>query len=140
MPVLRRRILALDAGSRRVGVAISDELHMIASPITTIDLQRGGWDKLIAIIEEYDPEFVLIGLPTGLSGREGPQAAAVRRFAEKVRELTGRKTRFHDERLTSFMAEQTLIGSGRKSKQRKQHIDAVAAALILQSFLDASRG
>ena len=139
-PVLRRRVLALDAGGRRVGVAISDELRMIASPVATVDMQRGGWEKLIEIIEQYDPEIIVIGLPTGMSGREGPQAVAVRRFAEKIRATTGRLTRFHDERLTSFMAEQALIDAGRKPKQRKERIDAVAAALILQSFLDATRG
>lgn len=139
-PVLRHRILALDAGGRRVGVAVSDELHMIASPVKTVDLRRGGWEELLAIIERYDPELVIVGLPTGMSGREGPQAGAARRFADRIREATGREVSFHDERLTSFMAEQALIKSGRSPKQRKQRIDAVAAALILQSFLDANRG
>ncbi len=82
----------------------------------------------------------MIGLPTGLSGREGPQAAAVRRFADRVREATGRTVRFHDERLTSFMAEQTIAESGSKTRRRKKHIDDVAAAFILQSYLDATRG
>ncbi len=137
---LHRRILALDPGGRRVGVAVSDELHMIASPVKTVDLRHGGWEELIAIVNQYDPGLIIIGLPTGMNGREGPQAAEARRFAEKIQEETGRTIRFHDERLTSFMAEQALLHSGRKAKQRKQQIDAVAAALILQSFLDASRG
>ncbi len=136
---LRRRILALDAGGRRVGVAVSDELHMIASPVETIDLQRNGWARLVALVEEYDPELILVGLPTGMSGREGPQAQAARRFAERVQLETGRSIQFHDERLTSFMAEQALIEAGRKPKQRKGRIDAIAAALILQSFLDEGR-
>lgn len=131
--------MALDAGGRRVGVAVSDELHMIASPVATVDLQRDGWSKLLALIDEYDPELIVIGLPTGLSGREGPQALAARRFAEKIAEETGRATQFHDERLTSFMAEQMMIDAGRRPRERKWRIDAVAAALILQSFLDASR-
>ncbi len=113
---------------------------MIASPVKTVDIQRGGWDEMLAIIDEYDPELVIVGLPTGMSGREGPQAAAARRFAEKIRAESGRSVRLHDERLTSFMAEQALLQSGRKPKKRKQQIDAVAAALILQSFLDATRG
>ncbi len=137
---LHHRILALDHGGRRVGVAVSDELHMIASPVKTVDLHRGGWDELVAIINQYDPELVIVGLPTSMSGREGPQAAEARRFAEKIKEVTGRTVAFHDERLTSFMAEQALMQSGRRAKRRKQQIDAVAAALILQSFLDASRG
>lgn len=139
-PALHRRILGLDAGGRRVGVAVSDELHLIASPVTVVDLQRDGWEELVRIVSEYDPELIVIGLPTGLSGREGPQARATRRFAEKINQLTGYKTAFHDERLTSFMAEQALIDAGKKPKTRKQRIDAVAAALILQSYLDAIRG
>jgi putative Holliday junction resolvase len=137
---LHRRILALDAGSRRVGVAISDELHMIASPVETVDLQRSGWERLLRLIDDYDPELIVVGMPTGLSGREGPQAQAARRFAEKIQQETGRPTRLHDERLTSFMAEQILIDAGRKPKQRKGQVDAIAAALILQSFLDEQRG
>ncbi len=137
---LRRRILALDAGGRRVGVAVSDELHMIASPVEIVDLQRNGWTRLLQLVEEYDPELILVGLPTGLSGREGPQAQAARRFAERVQQATGRQIEFQDERLTSFMAEQALIQAGRKPKQRKGQIDAIAAALILQSYLDAGRG
>ena len=113
---------------------------MIASPVKTVDMQRGGWDELLAIIARYDPEVVIVGLPTGMSGQEGPQAAAARRFAEKIHESTGREIRLHDERLTSFMAEQALMQAGRTRRQRKQRIDAVAAALILQSFLDANRG
>lgn len=138
-PVLPRRILGLDAGGRRVGVAVSDELHLIASPVTVVDLQHGGWEQLVKIVSEYEPELIVIGLPTGLSGREGPQANATRRFADKIKQLTGCETAFHDERLTSFMAEQALIDAGKKPKKRKQRLDAVAAALILQSYLDANR-
>jgi putative Holliday junction resolvase len=135
-----RRIIAFDPGERRVGVAVSDELHLIASPVSIVDLKRGGWEELDKIIEMYDPELIVVGIPTSLSGREGPQARAARRFADEVRKRSGRQTHFQDERLTSFMAEQSLIELGKNRKDRKRHLDAVAAALILQSFLDARRG
>ena len=137
---LSRRIVGLDPGERRVGVAVSDELHMIASPVSIVDLQRGGWEKLDEIIETYDPELIVVGIPTSLSGREGPQARSARRFAAEIKERSGRETRFHDERLTSYMAEQSLIELGKNRHDRKRHLDAVAAALILQGFLDAKRG
>lgn len=139
-PPHNRRIVGLDPGERRVGVAVSDELHMIASPVSIVDLKRGGWEKLDEIIESYDPELIVVGIPTSMSGREGPQARAARRFADEIRERSGRETHFQDERLTSFMAEQSLIELGKNRKDRKRHLDAVAAALILQGFLDARRG
>jgi len=131
--------VGLDPGERRVGVAVSDELHLIASPVSIVDLKHGGWEKLDEIIERYDPELIVVGIPMSLSGREGPQARSARRFAAEIRERSGRETVFHDERLTSFMAEQSLIELGKNRRDRKQHLDAVAAALILQGFLDAKR-
>lgn len=140
VPTSSRRIVGLDPGERRVGVAVSDELHMIASPVTTVDMKRGGWNELDKIIAGYDPELIVIGMPTSMSGREGPQAIFARKFASEVKRRSGRETRFHDERLTSFVAEQSLMATGRKRRDRKLKIDAVAAALILQAFLDAKRG
>ena len=133
-------MIGLDVGERRVGVAVSDELGLIASPVETVDLKRGGLPALCAIIERYDPERIVVGMPTGLSGREGPQATAVRAFADQLAAAIGRPIEFWDERLTSFIAEQALIETGHRREARKQRIDAVAASLILQSYLDARRG
>ncbi|HET9017125.1 MAG TPA: Holliday junction resolvase RuvX [Thermomicrobiaceae bacterium] len=131
--------MGLDVGGRRVGVAVSDELGLIASPVEAVDLKRGGLARLHAIIDRYDPVRLVVGLPTGLSGREGPQATAVRLFAERLAEETGRPVEYWDERLTSFIAEQSLIETGHRRAERKARIDAVAASLILQSYLDAHR-
>ncbi|MDI3341627.1 MAG: Holliday junction resolvase RuvX [Sphaerobacter sp.] len=139
-PAAGRRLVALDVGGRRVGVAVSDELGLIASPVESVDLQRGGIDQLVAVIERYDPERVIIGLPIGMSGREGPQAAVVRAFAERLATRLNRPITFWDERLTTSMADQALIETGHRRERRKQLVDAVAAALILQSYLDAQRG
>lgn len=134
-----RRLVGLDVGARRVGVAVSDELGLIASPVDSIDLKRRGMGALRAEIERFDPERIIVGLPTGMSGREGPQAAEVRAFAKELAELVDRPITFWDERLTTFMAEQALIETGHRRKERKLRVDAVAAALILQSYLDAHR-
>ena len=134
-----RRLIALDVGARRVGVAVSDELGLIASPVESVDMKRDGMDHLVALIERYDPERIIIGLPLGMSGREGPQAAATRAFAQQLRGRVDRPIVFWDERLTTFMADQSLIEAGHRRARRKQHVDAVAAALILQSYLDSQR-
>lgn len=123
-----------------MGVAVSDELGLIASPVETVDLKRGGIPALRVLIERFDPERIVVGLPTGLSGHEGPQATAVRVFAERLADEIGRPIDYWDERLTSFIAEQALIETGHRRSARKQRIDAVAASLILQSYLDARRG
>lgn len=135
-----RRLVALDVGERRVGVAVSDELWLVASPVESVDMKRDGMDRLVALIERYDPERIVIGLPIGMSGREGPQAAATRAFAQQLRDRIDLPIVFWDERLTTFMADQSLIEAGHRRARRKQHVDAVAAALILQSYLDSQRG
>lgn len=137
--LLGRRV-ALDAGGRRIGLAVSDELGMVASPVRTIDLKRDGLDGLIQAIREYDPVEIVIGMPTGLSGREGPQADEVRRFAGEVAEQIDLPITYWDERLTTFAADMALQESGHRSrKSRKEYVDAVAASLILQSYLDSYR-
>jgi putative holliday junction resolvase len=133
------RRIGLDVGGRRVGVAISDELGLVASPLQTVDLKRGGIDELLRLIEQHQPSEIVVGMPTGMSGREGPQAKAVREFAAKLAERVSSPIYFWDERLTSFAAEQSLIESGHGRERRKQLIDAVAAALMLQGYLESRR-
>lgn len=133
------RRVALDIGGRRVGLAVSDELGMVASPVRTVDIKREALSGLLQAINEYEPVEVVIGLPTGMSGREGPQAEEVREFAAGLAEHLPVPITFWDERLTTFAADQALIESGYRSKQRKERVDAVAASLILQSYLDAQR-
>lgn len=134
------RRVALDAGGRRVGLAVSDELGMVASPVRTVDLRREGLAALIEAIRTFEPVEIIIGMPTGMSGREGPQADAVRLFAGEVAEKIDLPITFWDERLTTFAADMALQESGHRTrKSRKQYVDAVAASLILQSYLDSCR-
>ncbi|MBA2520553.1 MAG: Holliday junction resolvase RuvX [Chloroflexia bacterium] len=137
----RWRAMALDVGERRVGVAVSDELRAIASPLATV--QRGPRDlqEIRDLIRTWGVTHLVVGLPTGLSGREGPQAALVRSFAAKLEGAldTGVRMLFWDERLTTAIAERSLIASGTSRARRKERVDAVAAAVLLQSYLDAGR-
>jgi putative holliday junction resolvase len=133
------RRVALDVGGRRIGLAVSDELGMVASPLRTVDIKREGLAGLVESIAHFEPVEVVIGLPTGMSGYEGQQADEVRDFAARLAEHIAVPITYWDERLTSFAADQALIESGYRGKQRKQKIDAVAASLILQSYLDSQR-
>ncbi len=135
------RAMGLDVGERRIGVAIGDELDLISSPLTVV--QRGDGDlaqlRDLAIANRIDR--IVVGLPTGMSGREGPQAALVRQFADALAETVhgGTRVEFWDERLTTAVAERTLRESRNRRHRRKGDVDTVAAAVILQGYLDASR-
>ena len=123
-----------------MGVAIADPTGTIASPDRFID--RGTQEAEVAIAElceELGVDTIVIGLPLALDGREGPSAQAAREFGALVEEATGATVRYHDERFTSVTAEHALISGGVKRKKRKQKRDQVAAAVMLQGYLDARR-
>ena len=133
--------MGLDVGERRIGVAIGDELDMISSPLTVVQRRDGDLAELRDLALAKGIDRIVVGLPTGLSGREGPQAALVRAFAEALVAALrpGPTVEFWDERLTTAVAERTLRESGNRRRRRKGEVDAVAAAVILQGYLDARR-
>jgi putative holliday junction resolvase len=133
--------MGLDVGERRVGVAIGDELGMISSPLTIVQRRDGDLAELRDLAMAKGVDRLVVGLPTGLSGREGPQAAIVRQFAEALAATVEPEIQiiFWDERLTTAVAERALQQSGAWRRRRKGDIDAVAAAVILQGYLDACR-
>lgn len=133
------RLLALDIGGRRIGVAVSDELGMIASPVATIDARGDIAAEVQVLMDRYEVSRVVVGLPIGMSGKEGPQATEVRAVAEKLEKQLAIEIVYSDERLSSAVANQALIGQGTRREKRKQHIDAMAAAVILQGYLDNQR-
>lgn len=133
------RLLGLDIGGRRIGVAVSDELGMIASPVATIDARKDVAKELRGLIEKYNVSRLIVGLPIGMSGREGPQATEVRQVADDLGKSLGIEIVYSDERLSSAVANQALIGQGARREKRKQHIDAMAASVILQGYLDNQR-
>jgi putative Holliday junction resolvase len=133
--------MGLDVGERRIGVAIADELGLISSPLTIVQRRDGDLAQLRDLAMAKGVDRLVIGLPTGLSGREGPQAAIIRQFAEALGAAVEPEIRvvFWDERLTTAVAERTLRESGTRRRRRKGDVDAVAAAVILQGYLDARR-
>ena len=133
------RILALDLGKKRIGLALSDPLGISAQGLHT--LQRTTIRKDIAALEtlarEHDVKLVLLGHPLNMSGAEGRQAVYTRDFAERLRERTGLTVRFWDERLTSKEAERVLKQSGISIEKRARAIDRLAAVILLASFLES---
>lgn len=136
---MQGRILGLDIGERRIGVAVSDELGMIASPVGMIRRESDVARELRALVAQYQAVRLVAGLPVGLSGREGPQAVAVREFTDTLAGEIDLPIDYWDERLSTTVAERTLIEDGTRPNNRKNKIDAVAAAVILQGYLENQR-
>jgi putative Holliday junction resolvase len=132
--------LAVDVGSARIGVARSDPGGLLASPLTTVPRGRGDLAALAALAAEHDAVEVIVGLPTALSGRDGRAAADARDFAAALAAVLGaRPVRLVDERFTTVLAHDALRQGGRDGRQRRSVVDQAAAALLLQSALDAER-
>jgi putative Holliday junction resolvase len=133
------RVMGLDVGEKKIGVAISDALLLTAQARPT--LHRKNLKSDISILgrlaEENEVHEIVIGQPLHMSGRESQQSEKVARFAEELRNALKLPVVFWDERLTSFAAEQHLEEMGLKWRQRRDHIDKIAAMMILQSYLDS---
>lgn len=133
------RVLCLDLGSKRVGIAISDEKGWLARPLLTY--QRIGPRKdivnLAAIAHKEDVGLIVLGLPLSLNGDEGPEAVKARAVGEQLAAATHIPITFWDERLTTVEAHNTMEAMGIPLRKRKDKIDQVAAAVILQSYLDS---
>lgn len=131
------RWLAIDHGTRRTGVAICDDSETLAGPLCMISTDGALVEKIVKIITEENAGGVVLGLPLNMDDTEGPQAKIVREFAVALKKKTTAEVVFFDERLSTFEAEQKLIGLDLTRKKKKKHIDAIAAAAILQAFLDS---
>jgi putative Holliday junction resolvase len=134
----RTRLLAIDPGQVRLGLAISDAERRLASPLTTYTRRNPRQDALFfkKIIEDEDVGQIVIGLPVRLDGYEGAQAQAAREFGVWLQEATGLPCAFYDESFTTFEAESSLLEAGLTRKKRKARRDRVAAQILLQAFLD----
>lgn len=135
------RILAIDLGQRRIGIALSDPTATIGSPLTTLRRRAGKrppWAEITRLIQENEVQEIVIGLPLQLDGEEGEWAAEVRSFGEQLARRTHLPIHWIDERLTSVLAERAVRSLGLKRSQReeKERVDAAAAAIILRNFLD----
>jgi putative holliday junction resolvase len=136
------RILGVDYGERRIGLALSDPTAMIASPLPTLARRKGKRPPiapLTRLIEEHEVEEVVVGLPLTLEGDDSDWTREVREFADALQQRSGRPVSLQDERMTSVRAERAVrsLGMNRARREQKERIDAAAAVLILQAYLDA---
>lgn len=132
------RVLGIDLGEARIGLAISDELGMLAHPLETITVKETAdpLARITEIVARDKIERIILGLPRNMNGTYGPAAEKAKEFAEKLRQRTSCEIKLWDERLTSVAAQKSLHASGRNVKQSRSVIDQVAAQLILQGYLD----
>ena len=132
------RILALDHGTRRIGVAVSDETKTIAQPLEYILAEPFGdfIKRLNQILLEKEVDLLLIGLPRNMDGSYGPAADKVKTFVGVLKTATVVPIKLWDERLTSSQANKILIQGGVRRDKRKENVDKMAAAILLQSYLD----
>ncbi|MBN2248102.1 MAG: Holliday junction resolvase RuvX [Coriobacteriia bacterium] len=133
------RALGLDIGSVRIGVAVSDPSGRVASPIAVLDARAlaGDLRPLKRLVEDYETECLVVGLPLTLAGDEGSQAAAVRAEAERLARAVDLPVEYADERLSSEEARRSMAASGMSEKEQRGAVDKIAAAIILQGWLDA---
>ena len=133
--------LALDVGERRIGLALSDPSGLLATPLATIQRTQepADVDEVLRLAEEHDVEKMVVGLPLELSGRRGPQAGRVMAFARALTGRTELPVETVDERYSTVEAERRLRDSGVEPSKDRARLDAAAAAVILESYLDARR-
>ena len=136
------RIMGLDFGSKTVGVAVSDSLLITAQGLEIIRRKeenklRRTLARIEELIEEYEVEEIVLGLPKNMNATEGIRVELTMEFREKLERRTGLPVIMWDERLTTVVAEKTMIEAGIRRENRKEYVDKIAAALILQGYLDS---
>jgi putative holliday junction resolvase len=129
------RVLGVDFGTKRVGLAISDGSGVLATPLDVVPRERTV-EVVKSLVIEMDVAKIVVGLPTALGGHEGASADDARSLGKDLHNATDLPVVYHDERFTSRMAETTLLGKGMKRRDRRQQVDKIAAAIILQDYLD----
>jgi putative Holliday junction resolvase len=133
------RIVGLDVGERRIGVAVADEGVRVALPVTVVERRElpADLDAIARLVQEQEAEAVVIGLPISLNGSLGPQAEAVKSFGQDLAARLSLPIEYWDERLSSVEAQRRLASAGHRGPKAKARRDAAAAAIVLQSYLDA---
>lgn len=132
------RIIGIDWGEARIGVAVSDDMGMMAHPLETIPAKTKPLDRIAALVAERKAEVIVVGLPRNMDGTYGSSAEKVRAFVETLKARVPEcRVLTWDERLTTVSAERALREAGRNAKQQRSVIDQAAAQIILQSWLDS---
>ncbi len=132
------RILGLDIGSKRIGVAVSDELGLTAQGVETLICKDQERDvgTIVNLAEKYGVEEIVVGIPYNMDGTEGPQVEKVRSIAQRIKQKVRVPVREWDERLSTVAAERVLLEADMSRRKRRKAIDKVAAVIILQGYLD----
>ena len=135
------RVLALDIGEVRVGIAVSDALQRVASPVCVLPANEvlACAKPFRRVLEDWEPELLVCGLPYTLSGEEGPQAQRIRKAADTISRSCGIPHEFADERLSSAEAKRSLREKGLSEREMRGKVDMIAASVFLQAWLDARR-
>jgi len=133
------RIIGLDLGEKRIGIAVSDETETISSSLKVIDANKKPIRAIKALIDEYNAEAVVVGMPLNMDGTKGPQAEKSADFASRLGKELGIKVSTFDERLTTKQGEAILLEADLSRKKRKHTIDKVAAQIMLQTYLDMNK-
>jgi putative holliday junction resolvase len=136
------RVLAIDHGTKRMGIALSDPSGLIAQPLEFIPAEpfSGFLQRLKELIVEKEVDLILVGMPRNMDGSYGPAAAKVQEFVAVLKETIAIPVKTWDERLTSAQANRMLVQADVRRKDRKEKVDKAAAAILLQSFLDSRGG
>lgn len=137
------RLMGIDLGEARIGIALSDPTGTVASPLEVLEAtgdEEADIGRLLALGVRYGVEGFVVGLARTLKGTEEVAAARTAEFARRLAEVSGKPTYVWDERLTTVQAERSMLADGVKRRDRRRLVDKVAAALILQSYLDARHG
>ncbi|NLB28009.1 MAG: Holliday junction resolvase RuvX [Clostridiaceae bacterium] len=143
--VTRRRVLGIDFGTRRIGVALSDPLRFLARRLVTIDRVRGDGEgpvsEIAALCEEHDVDTIVVGFPARTDGRDSETGALASAFADALRQASDCRVELYDERYTSVLASRVIVETASKKKKRdKSLVDRIAAEILLQDWLDRERG
>jgi putative Holliday junction resolvase len=132
-------VLGIDFGRARIGLAISDELLLLAHPLETIAADEGAASRVTEIVRERKIGRVVVGIPRQMSGEVGPAAREAMQFVNKLNQLLSCEVVTWDERLTTVAANRALREAGKKTRQTRNYVDQVAAQMILQGYLDRQR-
>lgn len=135
------RIMGLDYGSRRIGVSVSDPLGITAQALESVENNETGMERLLELIRERHVTLVVVGMPLNLKGERAQKAKEVEAFIQRLKNRSQIEVVSWDERFTTTIAQQSLIQMGTRRKQRRERgrVDAMAAAIILQGFLDSKK-
>ena len=133
------RVLALDPGTKRIGVAISDELKLIAQPLEFVPAEPFAefLARLRQLVQEKEVDLIVVGMPRNMDGTYGPAATRVREFVSELKKAIPLRIKKWDERLTTVQANRLLLEANVRRDKRKQKVDKMAAAILLQSYLDS---